>query len=109
MIRLEKSCRFQFGVEGPHKALPRVSQYLLDTTKDIALGLRKMWSLPASFDIALPTQHRAGSIYQLIGIRDRETASLSLKSCRKCPFAPFVRVSGENLDVFACEKVCRDK
>lgn len=106
MIRPEKSCRFQFGVEGPHKALPRVSQYLLDTTKDIALELRKMWSLPASFDIALPTQHRAGSIYQLIGIKDRETASLSLKYCR---FAPFVRVSGENLDVFACEKVCRDK
>jgi len=50
--------------------------------KDIVLGLRKMWSLPASFDIALPTQHRAGSIYQLIGIRDRETASLSLKYCR---------------------------
>lgn len=74
MIRLEKSCRFQFGVEGPHKALPRVSQYLLDTTKDIVLGLRKMWSLPASFDIALPTQHRAGSIYQLIGIRDRENS-----------------------------------
>lgn len=57
MIRLEKSCRFQFGVEGPHKALPRVSQSVLDTMKDIALGLGKMWSLPASFDIALTTQH----------------------------------------------------
>lgn len=82
MIRLGESCRFQFGVEGPHKAHFRVSQYLLDTTKDIVLGMGRMWSLPASFDIALPTQHRAGSIYQLIGIRDRETASLSLKYCR---------------------------
>lgn len=82
MIRLEKSCGFQFGIEEPHKALHRVSQYLLDTMKDIALGLGKMWSLPASFDIALPTQHRAGSIYQLIGIIDRETASISLKYCR---------------------------